>query len=198
MGPLSVPEEAFNTTLPGTGPVPSADPSVATPTQSESPGEPAAAVLPTTAAPSPKSASAAAAPATAEPLVGPGVAGPRAATNPSNDAAAEAPAKDPLSSAESRLTVAEAVALVARGDALFSTGDLAAARTFYERAADIGEAQAALRLGETYDPVFLDRAHLRGGDRQDVDVTRRHGVPPAEHATATAARRCRAPPPERR
>lgn len=145
-----------------TGPASSADPSVATPTQSESPGEPAAAVLPTTAAPSPKSASATAAPATAEPSVGPGVAGPRAAANPGYDAAAEAPAKDPLSSAESRLTVAEAVALVARGDALFGTGDLAAARTFYERAADTGEAQAALRLGETYDPVFLDRAHLRG------------------------------------
>jgi TPR repeat protein len=45
---------------------------------------------------------------------------------------------------------------------LFSKGDLAAARLFYERAADAGEGRAALRLGETFDPVFLDRARLPG------------------------------------
>jgi hypothetical protein len=28
--------------------------------------------------------------------------------------------------------------------------------------ADAGEAQAAVRLGETFDPIFLDHAHLRG------------------------------------
>jgi TPR repeat protein len=45
---------------------------------------------------------------------------------------------------------------------LFSKGDLVAARLFYERAADAGEGQAALKLGETFDPVFLDLARLRG------------------------------------
>jgi TPR repeat protein len=54
------------------------------------------------------------------------------------------------------------VALVARGDALFGKGDLAAARLVYEHAADAGDGQAALRLGETFDPVFLDHAHLSG------------------------------------
>jgi TPR repeat protein len=54
------------------------------------------------------------------------------------------------------------VALVARGDVLFGKGDLAAARLLYERAADAGDGQAALRLGETFDPVFLDQAHLSG------------------------------------
>ena len=49
---------------------------------------------------------------------------------------------------------------MARGDALFGKGDLAAARLLYERAADAGDGQAALRLGETFDPVFLDQAHL--------------------------------------
>ena len=73
-----------------------------------------------------------------------------------------APPSDPLSSAEPRLSDPEIAALVARGDVLFGTGDLAAARTFYERAADAGDAQAAVRLGETYDPSFLDRAHLHG------------------------------------
>jgi len=60
------------------------------------------------------------------------------------------------------LSAPEIAALVARGDALFSKGDLAAARLFYERAANAGDGQAAVRLGETFDPVFLDHAHLAG------------------------------------
>jgi hypothetical protein len=40
--------------------------------------------------------------------------------------------------------------------------ELASPRLFYERAADAGEARAALRLGNTFDPAFLDFAHLRG------------------------------------
>jgi TPR repeat protein len=44
---------------------------------------------------------------------------------------------------------------------LFSTGDMAGARLFYERAANVGDAQAALRLGESFDPNFL-QAHARG------------------------------------
>ncbi|TMJ58879.1 MAG: hypothetical protein E6G81_10175 [Alphaproteobacteria bacterium] len=40
-------------------------------------------------------------------------------------------------------------------------GDVASARLFYERAAEAGDGQAALRLGETYDPNFLERAKLR-------------------------------------
>jgi hypothetical protein len=56
--------------------------------------------------------------------------------------------------------------LLERGDRLFGTGDVATARLFYERAADAGNSQAALRLGETYDPAFLQRAQLRlAGDR---------------------------------
>jgi len=50
---------------------------------------------------------------------------------------------------------------LARGDALFSKGDVIAARAFYEHAAYAGEGRAALRLGETFDPVFLDQARLR-------------------------------------
>jgi hypothetical protein len=49
----------------------------------------------------------------------------------------------------------EISALMARGDALFRMGDLVSARLFYERAADAGHGQAALRLGESYDPSFL-------------------------------------------
>jgi len=54
-----------------------------------------------------------------------------------------------------------AAALVARGDRFLGIGDVATARLFYERAVDAGDGQAALRLGETFDPLFLKQAHLR-------------------------------------
>ena len=60
-------------------------------------------------------------------------------------------------------------ALLERGDTLFATGDLAAARMFYERAAGAGHGQAALHLGETYDPAFLARTGLIGA-RGDAAV----------------------------
>ena len=56
----------------------------------------------------------------------------------------------------------EIATLLARGDALIAKGDLASARLFYERAAEAGDGQAALRLGESYDPAFLAQAHLSG------------------------------------
>ena len=52
--------------------------------------------------------------------------------------------------------------LLARGDTLLSVGDVASARLFYERAAGAGGGLAAIRLGETFDPLFLDRVHLSG------------------------------------
>ena len=56
---------------------------------------------------------------------------------------------------------AETAALLSRGDWLFATGDVDSARLLYQRAADAGEARAAMRLGETFDPIFLNKAHLR-------------------------------------
>jgi hypothetical protein len=53
-------------------------------------------------------------------------------------------------------------ALLARGDGLFVLGDLSSARMLYERAATAGHGQAALRLGETYDPAFLARTRIIG------------------------------------
>ena len=64
--------------------------------------------------------------------------------------------------ANRRIFYSQVGALLARGDRLLSIGDVTSARLFYERAADGGAGLAALRLGETYDPVFLDRVHLRG------------------------------------
>ena len=51
--------------------------------------------------------------------------------------------------------------LIGRGDALLGLGDFTSARLFYERAAETGNAEAALRLGESYDPAFLRRARLQ-------------------------------------
>lgn len=45
--------------------------------------------------------------------------------------------------------------LIARGDAFLRTGDIAAARRLYEQAARIGDSQAALRMGATFDRHFL-------------------------------------------
>jgi TPR repeat protein len=74
------------------------------------------------------------------------------------------------------LSAAEIAGLLARGDWLFATGDVASARLLYERAADAGEARAAVRLGETFDPVYLDASHRRGlhGDRDMAVLWYRH------------------------
>jgi hypothetical protein len=56
----------------------------------------------------------------------------------------------------------EADALLARGDDLLVTGDVAAARLFYERAAEQGSAAAATAVGQTYDPAVLELLRVRG------------------------------------
>jgi hypothetical protein len=90
-----------------------------------------------------------------------------AATTPSSLAP---PISEPVTAAvhpnEPPAMLVDTAPLLERGDRLFGTGDVASARLFYERAADAGNGQAALRLGETYDPGFLQRAQLRvAGDR---------------------------------
>ena len=68
---------------------------------------------------------------------------------------AAAPAQAPLAPAE----IDE---LVSRGGQLLATGDIAAARVFFERAAEQGNAAAATAAGKTYDPLYLEEAHVRG------------------------------------
>ena len=58
------------------------------------------------------------------------------------------------------LSGAEVSAFIQRGDTLLARGEVASARLFYERAADAGNAQAALRLGTTFDFSFLARINL--------------------------------------
>jgi len=61
-----------------------------------------------------------------------------------------------------RLSAAEIAALVARGDAFLSAGDITSARLFFERAADAGDGRAAMRMALTFDTAFLERTGLRG------------------------------------
>jgi hypothetical protein len=55
-----------------------------------------------------------------------------------------------------RLDPSELNALIARANALVATGDLSGARLLYRRAAEAGNARAALTLAETYDPDVLE------------------------------------------
>ena len=61
-----------------------------------------------------------------------------------------------------RLSDAEIIGLLARGDTFFSAGDVTSARLFYERAAEADSGLAALQLGGTFDPMVLTRAGVRG------------------------------------
>lgn len=48
------------------------------------------------------------------------------------------------------------------GDVKIQEGDIASARLFYERAADAGDARAALYLGNSFNPAFLERLGVLG------------------------------------
>jgi TPR repeat protein len=53
-------------------------------------------------------------------------------------------------------------ALLRRADALIASGDVAAARLVLRRAADAGDARAAMTLGGTYDPAILEKLGVHG------------------------------------
>jgi hypothetical protein len=55
-----------------------------------------------------------------------------------------------------------ALKLLGRGDAEFASGDVAAARLLYQRAADAGLGEAALALGSTFDPAELAARGVKG------------------------------------
>ena len=61
-----------------------------------------------------------------------------------------------------RLSEAEIGALMRRGNAFRSAGDFTSARLYYERDAEAGDGNAALQLGDSFDPVVLGLAGIRG------------------------------------
>ena len=48
-----------------------------------------------------------------------------------------------------------------QGDAYFGAGEISVARFYYEQAVDGGDAEATVRMGETFDPAFLRLGRLR-------------------------------------
>src|SRR5262249_6550549 len=89
-----------------------------------------------------------------DPAPGPVGTKPAEASSPPPPTVAK-PAKPALSAAEIAL-------MVERGRVLFDAGDLAAARLFFRRAANAGDAAAALAMGATYDPDVLSKRFIRG------------------------------------
>ena len=57
---------------------------------------------------------------------------------------------------------ARAEKLVAQGERYLAQGNIAIARQFFQRAADVGLAQGAIRLAATYDPTELERMQAQG------------------------------------
>jgi hypothetical protein len=68
---------------------------------------------------------------------------------------------------------AEVAAKMKIGADLIASGDIAAARTMFERVAEAGDAAGAFALAETYDPVVLKKLRLRGGIKSDPAMARR-------------------------
>jgi TPR repeat protein len=62
--------------------------------------------------------------------------------------------------------------LLKQGEQFIAAGDLITARTVFQRAADLGDATAAMALGATYDPVVLARLGVVGMSAADVTKAR--------------------------
>jgi hypothetical protein len=98
-------------------------------------------------------------------------AAPAAETVPGPSASA------PESTGAPGLSAGQITELLARGDSFLHAGDVASARLFYERAADAGDWQAAIRMGATFDPTFLGRAGVRAvGDPTKVQFWYGHAL----------------------
>jgi hypothetical protein len=83
---------------------------------------------------------------------------------PAAAAVATAPVAEPPAPEPSihRLDSDAIASLLKRADALIASGDVAAARLVLRRAAEAGDAHAAMTLAETYDPAFLGKLGVHG------------------------------------
>ena len=66
-----------------------------------------------------------------------------------------------------------ALRLMQKGEAHMAEGNVSAARLMFERAADVGLAQAAMALAGTFDADELARLSVRGGIQPDAKEARR-------------------------
>ncbi len=102
--------------------------------------------------------------------------------------AAAAPPPRARSAAFRQLDRDEIADLVRRGEAFIVTGDLAAARLLLQRAAEAGDARAALTLAGTYDPIVLEKLGLMGF-ASDIGKARSWYERAREFGSAEAPRR---------
>jgi len=102
----------------------------------------------------------------------------------------------PAPTAASRaLDSAEIDILLKQGQQFVAAGDFVTARLVFQRAAEAGNAAAALALGATFDPIVLSRLGVRGVDA-DVGKARvwyqkakEFGAPDADRRLSTLANR---------
>ncbi|MGE0004178.1 MAG: hypothetical protein AB7S92_01190 [Parvibaculaceae bacterium] len=78
-----------------------------------------------------------------------------------HETAAAQPIPTPLE-AKGKAGAADSAALLSNGDKLLDLGDFTAARAFFSRARDLGNREASLRLGKTYDPVVFRERNVQG------------------------------------
>jgi hypothetical protein len=86
---------------------------------------------------------------------------PTATVSPPEPASGLPVAITPTMPSASPPLAAEVAELLTRGDSFVVLGEIASARAVYERAANAGDARAAVRMGATFDPTFLSRAGVR-------------------------------------
>jgi TPR repeat protein len=87
-----------------------------------------------------------------------------------------------------KLSPEEIKLLMDRGQRFVETGDLTAARLLFRRAAEAGDATAALALGATYDPAIIGKLVVLGV-LADVDKSRAWYEKAAALGSPEAARR---------
>ena len=105
------------------------------------------------------------------------------------------PVLHPEATAKPAPITAAVAAMLQRGQAAERSGDINEARRFYQVAADSGVPSAALELGRLYDPDYLQKLGVVGGDFADPAQARHWyeraaalGMPEA-HALLTAVSR---------
>jgi len=87
-----------------------------------------------------------------------------------------------------KLDPAEIDLLVKQGQQFVAAGDLVTARIVFQRAAEAGNAVAALALGASYDPVVLASLGVRGVDA-DVSKARIWYQKAKDYGSAEATKR---------
>jgi hypothetical protein len=98
------------------------------------------------------------------------------ASVPGRGAAADTAAMPRIASAGRPLrqtNAAEIAMMMKQGELFMANADISGARLVFQRAAEAGDAAAALALAETYDPLVLGKSGTKAGIISDVAVARR-------------------------